>query len=160
MGGDTQKEGDTRSYDWTQALRSEGTPHSQSYAAVVQGWVSLCGEFETWQRGCRRDGTEQVEASVVPQPRQTALRDGRVTNSNRLTRKRNVCTSGLWQSSTILRNDRLDLKYATSCLASAFSSHSIGDMRAAKRVGRYLRRALVAWQGFPRPEELLCYMDC
>ena len=34
-------------------------------------------------------------------------------------------------------------------------------MRAAKRVGRYLRKAPVAWQGFrfhdPRPEELLCY---
>ena len=42
---------------------------------------------------------------------------------------------------------RLDLKYATSCLASAVSSLCIGDMRAAKRVGRYLRKALVAWQG-------------
>ena len=40
---------------------------------------------------------------------------------------------------------------------------SIGDTRAAKRVGRYLRKASVAWQGFPlydpRPEELLCYTD-
>ena len=36
-------------------------------------------------------------------------------------------------------------------------------MRAAKRVGRYLRKAPVAWQGFPlhdpQPEELLCYTD-
>ena len=36
-------------------------------------------------------------------------------------------------------------------------------MRAAKRVGRYLRKAPVAWQGFPfhdpRLEELLCYPD-
>ena len=48
-----------------------------------------------------------------------------------------------------LAHDRLDLKYATSCLASAVSSPSIGDMRAAKRVGRYLRKAPVAWQGFP-----------
>ena len=48
-----------------------------------------------------------------------------------------------------LAHDWLDLKYATSCLASAVSSPSIGDMRAAKRVGRYLRRAPVAWQGFP-----------
>ena len=47
-----------------------------------------------------------------------------------------------------LAHDRLDLKYATSCLASAVSSPSIGDMRAAKRVGLYLRRAPVAWQGF------------
>ena len=57
-------------------------------------------------------------------------------------------------------HDRLDLKYATSCLASAVSSPSLGDMQAAKRVGRYLRRAPVAWQGFsfhdPRPGELLC----
>ena len=40
-----------------------------------------------------------------------------------------------------LAHDRLDLKYATSCLVSAASSPSIGDMRAAKRVGRYLRKA-------------------
>ena len=62
-----------------------------------------------------------------------------------------------------LAHDRLDLKYATSCLASAVSSPCIGDMRAAKRVGRYLRKALVTWQGFPfhdpRPEGLLCYTD-
>ena len=60
-------------------------------------------------------------------------------------------------------HDRLDLKYATSCLTSAVSSPSIGDMRAAKRVGRYLRKAPVAWQGFlfldPWPEELSCYTD-
>ena len=62
-----------------------------------------------------------------------------------------------------LAHDWLDLKYATSCPASAVSSPSIGDMRAAKRVGRYLRKVPVAWQGFPqrdpRPEELLCYTD-
>ena len=34
--------------------------------AMVQGWICLCGEFEAWQRGCRQDGTEQDEASVVP----------------------------------------------------------------------------------------------
>ena len=60
-------------------------------------------------------------------------------------------------------HDRLDLKYATSSQASAVSSPPIGDMRAATRVGRYLRKALVAWQGFPfhdpRPGELLCYTD-
>ena len=48
-----------------------------------------------------------------------------------------------------LAHDRLDLKCATSCLASAFSSPGLGDMQAAKRVGRYLRKALVACQGFP-----------
>ena len=57
----------------------------------------------------------------------------------------------------------LDLKYATSCLTSAASSPSVGEMRAAKRVGRYLRKAPVAWQGFPFhdpwPEELLCHTD-
>ena len=62
-----------------------------------------------------------------------------------------------------LAHDRLDLKYATSCLASVASSPRIGDVRAAKEVGRYLRKAPVAWQGFPfhdpRPEELLCYTD-
>ena len=61
-----------------------------------------------------------------------------------------------------LAHDRLDLKYAT-CLASAVSSLFLGDMQAAKRVGRYLRKAPVAWQGFPfhdpRPGELLCYTD-
>ena len=59
-----------------------------------------------------------------------------------------------------LAHDRLDLKYATSCLASAVSSPSFGDMQAATRVGRYLRKAPVAWQGFPChdpwPRELLC----
>ena len=62
-----------------------------------------------------------------------------------------------------LAHDRLDLKYATSCLASAVSSPSVGDMRAAKRVGRYLRKAHVAWQGSPfhdpQPGELLCHTD-
>ena len=46
-------------------------------------------------------------------------------------------------------HDRLDLEYATSCLASAVSSPSLGDVQAAKRVGRHLRKAPVAWQGFP-----------
>ena len=35
-----------------------------------------------------------------------------------------------------LAHDRRDLKFATSCLASAVSSPSLGDMQAAKRVGR------------------------
>ena len=38
-----------------------------------------------------------------------------------------------------------------------------GDMQAAKRVGRYLRKAPVAWQGYPfrdpPPGSLLCYAD-
>ena len=55
---------------------------------------------------------------------------------------------------------RLDLKYATSCLASAVSSPNLRDMQAAQRVGRYLRKA---WQGFPfhdpRPGKLLRYTD-
>ena len=48
-----------------------------------------------------------------------------------------------------LAHDRLDLKYASSCLASAVSPRGLGGMQAAKRVGRYLRKAPVAWQGFP-----------
>ena len=59
-----------------------------------------------------------------------------------------------------LAHDRLDLKYATSCLACAVSSPSFADVQAAKRVGRYLRKAFVAWQGFlfhdSRPGELSC----
>ena len=47
-----------------------------------------------------------------------------------------------------LAHDRLDLKYATSCLASAVSSPILGDIQPAKRVGRYLRKARIAWQGF------------
>ena len=62
-----------------------------------------------------------------------------------------------------LAHDRLELKYATSCLASVVSSPSIGDMSVVNRVGRYLRKAPVAWQGFPfhdpRHEELLCYTE-
>ena len=38
-----------------------------------------------------------------------------------------------------LAQDRPDLKHATSCLASAVSPPSLGDMQAAKRVGRFLR---------------------
>ena len=60
-------------------------------------------------------------------------------------------------------HDRLDLKYATSCLAIAVWSPGLGDMQAVKRVERYLRKAPVAWQGFPfhdsRPGGLLCYTD-
>ena len=62
-----------------------------------------------------------------------------------------------------LAHDRLDLKNATSCLASAPSSPSLGDMQAAKRVGRYVRSAPVAWKGFPfrgpRSGVLLCFAD-
>ena len=62
-----------------------------------------------------------------------------------------------------LAHDLLDLKYATSCLARAVSSPSPGDMQTATRVGRYLRKAPVSWQGFPfhdrRPGELLCHTD-
>ena len=62
-----------------------------------------------------------------------------------------------------LAHDRLDLKYATSCLASAVSSPSLGDMQAATRVGRYLRKARLPGHRFPfhdpRPGELLCYTD-
>ena len=87
----------------------------------------FCSEFETRQRGCRRDGTEQVETSTVFPPREMVRRGAGVTNSNRLMKKRNVCTSGLWQKLNYLAHGRLDLKYATSCLASAVSSPCLGD---------------------------------
>ena len=46
-------------------------------------------------------------------------------------------------------HDRLDLKYATSCLASAVSSPCLGDMQAAKRVGRNLEEGTCCLAGFP-----------
>ena len=128
---------------------------------MVLGWVGLCGEFETWQRGCRRAGTQQVDASSP------ATADGAARCQDDEFKPLNEEEKRFGQRIVAklkyLAHDWLDLKYATSCLASAVSSPSIGDMRAAKRVGRYLRRAPVAWQGFPfddlRPEELLCYTD-
>ena len=48
-----------------------------------------------------------------------------------------------------LAHDRLDLEYATSCLASSASAPDLGDLQAAKRVGRYLRTVSGAGQGFP-----------
>ena len=53
-------------------------PYSQSYAAMV-----------TWQRSCRRDGTERVETSVVSSHGGMAWHDAGVTNSNHLMRKKN-----------------------------------------------------------------------
>ena len=61
----------------------------------------------------------------------------------------------------IVANDRLDIRFSLSCLASAVSAPTLGDLQAAKGVGHYLRKVLVAWQGFPfcdpRPGVLLCY---
>ena len=62
-----------------------------------------------------------------------------------------------------LAHDWLDLRCATSCLTSAASAPNLGDLQAAKRVGRYLRKVPVAWLKFtfwdPRPGVLLCYAD-
>ena len=107
----------------------------------------------------RQAGTEQVSSP--------ASGDGVAPNQDDESKPLDEEEKRLYQRITAklncLAHDRLDLKYATSCLASAASSPGIGDTRAAKRVGRYLRKAPVAWQGFsfhdPRPEELLCYMD-
>ena len=59
--------------------------------------------------------------------------------------------------------DRLDLRYATSCLGSATSAPALGDLQAAKRVGRFLRKVPLAWQRLPicdpRPGVLFCYME-
>ena len=131
--------------------------------SALQRWVGLCREFETRQRGGRRAGTEQIVTSIRLQPRGMARRGARVTNSNRSHEEGKRLYQRIVAKLNYFAHDRLDLKYATSCLASAVSSPSIGDMRAAKRVGRYLRIAPVAWQGFPfhdpRPEELLCHTD-
>ena len=56
-----------------------------------------------------------------------------------------------------LAHDRLDSRHATSCLAGAASAASLGDLQAATRVGRYLRKAPVAWQC--RHGVVLCYAD-
>ena len=57
-------------------------------------------------------------------------------------------------------HDRLNLKYATSCLASAVSSPGLGDIQAATRVGLHLRKAPVAWQGFPFHDPALVLHRC
>ena len=87
---------------------------------MVQGWVGLCGEFETWQRCCRRAGSEQVETSIVS-------KHGGYKEEKRLYER-------IVAKLNYLADDRLDLKYATSCLASAVSSPGLGEMQAAKRV--------------------------
>ena len=59
--------------------------------------------------------------------------------------------------------DRLDLMCATYVLQVLSRRLVLGDMQAAKRVGRFLRKASVAWQDFPFhdlwPAELQCYTD-
>ena len=56
-----------------------------------------------------------------------------------------------------LATDRLDSRYATSCLASEASAPSLGDLQTAKRVGRYLRKAQGCPFFDPRPGLLLCH---
>ena len=60
-----------------------------------------------------------------------------------------------------LTHDRLDLRYATSCLACAASAPDLGDMQAARRVAGCLWKVPLAWQGSvscdPRLGVLLCY---
>ena len=120
---------------------------------MVQRWVGFCGEFETWQRDCRRAGTEQVEASLV-----SATADGAARCQDDEVKPLKEEEKRLYQRIVAKLN-----YIAHDWLVSAVSSLCIGDMRAAKRVGRYLRKAPVARQGFPfhdpRPEELLCYTD-
>ena len=126
---------------------------------MVQRWVGLCGEFETWQRGFV-DEPGLSKSKPVSSP---ATADDAARCQDDECKPLNEEEKRLYQRIVAklhyLAHDRLDLKYATSCLASAVSS----PMRAATRVGRYLRKAPVAWQGFPlhdkRPGELLCYTD-
>ena len=100
----------------------KGTPHSQSYAAMVQGWVGLRGEHETWQRGCRQAGTEQVEASLVSGHGRRRQDD----EFKSLNEEEKRLYQRIVAKLTNLAHDPLDLKYATSCLACAVSSPSLG----------------------------------
>ena len=69
----------------------------------------------------------------------------------------------LYQRSALWQSDRLDLIYATSCLASAVSSPRLGDMQAAEASWTILEQGTCCLAGFPlsRPTaiELLCYTD-
>ena len=80
-----------------------------------------------------------------------------------LVRKKKHLYQGIVAKLNYLALDRMDLKHTISCLTSAVASPGLGDMQASTRVGRYLKRAPVAWQGFPfcdpRPGELLCFAD-
>ena len=82
---------------------------------MVQGWVGLCGEF-------LRHGREVVD--------ELGLSESKPVSSPAAADGAAPC-----QDDEFKPHDPLDLKYATSCLASAASSPSIGDMR------RHLRKA-------------------
>ena len=116
---------------------------------MVQGRVGLCGDLETWQRGCRRAGTEQVEKPVSS----PATGDGATRCQSDELKPLDEEGKRLYQrivaKLNYLAHDRRDLKYPTSCLASAATSHCLWDMQVAKRVRRYLRKALVASQVSP-----------
>ena len=69
---DAVKMGQTLKKRWeTRDQMIEPKPDDQKELRILnrtlrwKGWVGLCSEFETWQGGCRRAGTEQVEASLV-----------------------------------------------------------------------------------------------
>ena len=130
----------------------------QSHAAMVQGWVCICSKFEAWQGGCL--SKSKPVSSPATGDSVTRFKDD---DSKPLDEEEKRLYQRVIAKLNYLAHDRLDLKYATSCLSSAVSSPCIGDMRAAKRVGRFLRKAPVAWLCFPFhdpwPEELLCYTD-
>ena len=94
---------------------------------------------------CRRDGTEQVETSATGNGAALCQSD----EFKPLDEEEKRLYQRIVAKLNYPGHDRLDLKYATSCLASAVSSPSLGDMQAVKQGGRYLRKAPVAWQGFP-----------
>ena len=117
------------------------------YAAMVQRWVGLCGEFETWQRGCRR---------------LTALLDAKMTNSSRSTKKRNACISESLQSSTILRTTGW-IRSVQLLVQQVLSRHQAWRHESGEASWTIFAESTVCLAGFPfhdpRPEELLCYTD-
>ena len=126
----------------------------------MQRRIGLCCRSETCQGGGLGLSKSKPDTSSVAVDNASRCHEGQL-------RRHNEDEKQLYQQivakHNYLAHDRLDLKYATSCLASAASAPSLGGSQAAKRVGRYLRKALVAWQGFPfrvpGPGFLLCYTD-
>ena len=129
---------------------------------MVQGWVGLCGEFETWQRKVVNElGLSKSKPVSSP-----AMGDGATRCKSDELKPLDEEGERLYQrivaKLNYLTHDRLDLKYATSCLASAVSSPGLGDMQG-KTNWTLLEESTCCLAGFtfhdPRPRELLCYTD-
>ena len=108
--------------------------------------LGLCRGCEAWQGNGRRVGVGQVSVAVDDTSGSYAGNQGLLDDVEKQLYQRIV-----------------DFRSATSCLAGAASGSSLGDLQAAKRVGRYLWKVPVAWQGnaccSPGRGMLWCYLD-